>query len=359
VSAFELSNILLDWYRQNARSLPWRISKDAYAIWVAEIMLQQTRVDTVLRYYPVWMLKFPNIATLAEAGLDQVLKTWEGLGYYSRARNLYRAAKQVVEEMNGELPKEVKQLRRLPGIGRYTAAAIASIAFGLDEPTLDGNIRRVLARVFDVGLPARSSEGEKLLWNLAREHLPADYAGDYNQAMMDLGAMICTPGTPDCQKCPLNQICHTHATGNETARPVLQRKPAIPHLTVTAAVICKGNCVLIAQRPLNGLLGGMWEFPGGKVEQGEELESCLKREIREELGITIDVANQLGTYKHAYTHFRVTLYAFECSLHNGSIPHPFHAIDFRWVKLNELDHFPMGKIDRLISKELIQRVNPC
>lgn len=315
-------------------------------------MLQQTRVESVLPYFQRWMEHFPDVAAIAEAPLQEVLSCWEGLGYYSRARNLQRAAQIVLDQHAGVLPEEPAELQKLPGIGRYTAAAIASIAFGRDEPALDGNVRRVLARVFDVDEPARSPSGERRLWDLARQNLPAGRAGDYNQALMDLGASICTPRTPSCAECPLEQLCQARRLGIQEQRPVASRRAETPHHTVTAAVIRQPGQVLITRRPLDGLLGGMWEFPGGKLQPGEDLVSCLKREICEELGVEVEVHARLGVYHHAYTHFRVTLHAFTCTLRNGGEPRPLQVDDLCWVTPGELSSFPMGKLDRQIAAQL-------
>jgi A/G-specific adenine glycosylase len=342
---------LLNWYRLHARTLPWRGQADAYAVWVSEIMLQQTRVETVMPYFGRWMERFPTIAALASASQQEVLSVWEGLGYYSRARNLQQAAQEVVARHGGELPKSVEELRRLPGIGRYTAAAIASIAFGQDAPALDGNIRRVLARLFDVSLPARSPQGERALLELAEAHLPRGQAGAYNQALMDLGATLCTPRSPQCERCPLSEFCQAYALGLQEARPVMVQKAAVPHYVVTAAVIERDGAVLIDRRPTEGLLGGMWEFPGGKVESGEDLPACLRRELREELGIDVEVGELVGVYKHAYTHFRVTVHAFRCRLKRGE-PQTIQVSAVHWVHPGELGSYPMGKIDRQIAKAL-------
>jgi A/G-specific adenine glycosylase len=315
-------------------------------------MLQQTRVETVIPYFERWMLQFPSISALASGSLQDVLVVWEGLGYYGRARNLHKAAQMVMEVYNGVLPGDVRLLRKLPGVGRYTAGAIASIAFGCDEPTLDGNIRRVLARYFNVSEDDRSTDGENQLWKLATQHLPIGQAGDFNQALMDLGASICSPKSPDCEHCPLNNACQAKLLGLQEQRPVHFPKPAIPHHMVTAAVICRGDKVLIACRPAHGLLGGMWEFPGGKQQDGEDLRACLQREINEELGVEIVVGTQIGKYQHAYTHFRVTLYAFWCTLRQGE-PSPIQVEQVRWVFPNELSQYPMGKIDRQISQYLV------
>lgn len=347
-----IASALLSWYAQHARQLPWRGHPDPYAVWVSEIMLQQTRIDTVIPFFERWMERFPTLVALAQASQQEVLSTWEGLGYYSRARNLQRTAQLVMEKYGGRLPQDAKSLTRLPGIGRYTAGAIASIAFGQDEPALDGNIRRVLARLFNLAEPARSPAGERRLWNWAVEHLPPGQAGEYNQALMDLGATLCTPRQPACPDCPLVQHCQAYALGVQEQRPLVQVKAAIPHYTVTAAVIEQAGRFLITQRPLDGLLGGMWEFPGGKLQPGEDLPTCLKREICEELGIEIRVGVQVGVYRHAYTHFRVTLHAFYCQLSKDVIPQSLQGQDLRWVAPMELAGYPMGKIDRQIARVL-------
>jgi len=347
-----LAERLLNWYMENARSLPWRGLKDPYATWVAEIMLQQTRVETVEAYFERWMNRFPTIRSLAEAPLQQALKEWEGLGYYSRARNLHRAAQIVAHEHAGRLPADVAALRKLPGVGRYTAGAIASFAFGLDYPALDGNARRVLARVFNVVEEARSATGEKKLWELAEQNLPPGRAGDYNQALMDLGAVICISRSPRCGVCPLQDICRAYALGVQEQRPVRKARAKLPHYTVTAAIVRKNGKVLIAQRPPRGLLGGMWEFPGGKTQPGENLATGLQREIGEELGAAIEVGEIFGVYQHAYTHFRVTLHAFLCDLAEGEAPRTLQVQEVRWVNPEELANYPMGKIDRQIAEEI-------
>lgn len=349
-----LADPLLNWYQEHARCLPWREHPTPYQVWISEVMLQQTRVETVIPYYERWMECFPTLSSLAHSSQQEVLAMWEGLGYYSRARNLHRAAQIVMYEHGGELPKKVGLLRNLPGIGRYTAGAIASIAFGLDEPVLDGNIRRVLTRVFDIRQPAGSKEGEERLWELASANLPQGQAGKFNQALMDLGALICTPRQPKCSNCPLNCFCEAFSLGVQTERPVKLPKESLPHYTVTSAIIQRDGQVLIAQRPADGLLGGMWEFPGGKVEPGEDLVSGLKREIREELDVDIEVDTAFGIYQHTYTHFRITLHAFLCNL-NGNQPQTNYHTDLIWSNLPSLRNYPMGKVDRQISNSLINR----
>ena len=348
----ELTDRLLAWYDRSARRLPWRGHPDPYAVWVSEVMLQQTRVETVVPYFERWMGRFPTVAALAAASEQEVLAEWEGLGYYSRARNLHKAARVLTGELGGRLPSDTEALRRLPGIGRYTAGAIASMAFGRDVATLDGNIRRVLARLFDVDLPAQAPAGERRLWSLAEQNLPPGRAGDYNQALMDLGATVCLPRNPTCLLCPLGELCLARAHGVQELRPVLKPRAEVPHLTVTAAVLRRDGRLLLARRPSEGLLGGLWEFPGGKLEAGETLPECLEREIYEELGVRIRVGEAFGVYRHAYTHFRITLHAFLCELVDGGEPRPLQAAALEWVRPEALGDYPMGKVDRQIARRL-------
>jgi A/G-specific adenine glycosylase len=336
---------LLAWYRSHARTLPWRNHRDPYAVWVSEIMLQQTRVETVIPYFNRWMQRFPTIKALAEASEQDVLNLWEGLGYYSRARNLHKAAEVVVEKFNGQLPRDLDALRQLPGIGRYTVGAITSMAFGMDEPTLDGNIRRVLARVFDISLPADSASGEKALWHLAADHLPKGMAGDYNQALMDLGATICIPKNPRCLICPLMELCEARRKGIRDQRPVLKPKKKTPQYALAAAVVRKNGRVLLAKRPSKGLLGGMWEFPNGRVE-GDPAKG-LSKSLRSGYQLKVQRGDALGVVKHAYTHFKVTVHVFQCE-----VVSMVKNQNLKWVELKSLEDFPMGKVDRQITKLL-------
>ena len=347
----EFAARLLDWYAAEARRLPWRGASDPYAVWVSEIMLQQTRVETVIPYFEAWMRRFPGVRDLAAASEQEVLSAWEGLGYYGRARNLHKAAQLLVRDMGGALPRDLVALRGLPGVGPYTTAAIASIAFGQDVVALDGNIRRVLARCFDVTTPSDTPAGERVLRELAEEGMPKGRAGDYNQALMDLGATVCLPHRPACPVCPLERLCRAQALGVQDQRPVTKPRPAVPHYVVTAGVLSRNGRVLLARRPSRGLLGGMWEFPGGKLEDGEDLPSALRRELREELGVAVRVGESFGVYRHAYTHFRITLHAFLCELVEGE-PRPIQAAELAWVRPAEFGSYPMGKVDRMIARRL-------
>jgi len=349
-----LGSLLLTWYDGHARRLPWRGVDDPYAVWVSEVMLQQTRVETVIPYFKRWTERFPDISSLAAAGEQEVLAAWEGLGYYARARNLWRAARRLVESGSTRLPEDPHALEKLPGVGRYTAGAIASIAFGVDAAALDGNIKRILARVYDLDLPVDRPQGVKRLWELAVAALTPGRAGDHNQALMDLGSLVCLPRDPKCRECPLGSICLAVAHGTQNERPLRSPRKAIPHYQVAAAVMRRKGRVLIARRPSRGLLGGMWEFPGGKQQADESLPEALMREIHEELGTAIEVGEPLGTYEHAYTHFKVTLTAFHCRL-TGPEPQALEASELAWVKPVELGEYPMGNIDRRISRDLAKQ----
>ena len=345
-----LSSRLLTWYRAHGRTLPWRGLTDPYAVWVSEIMLQQTRVETVIPYFEKWMRLFPTVQALANASEQEVLNAWEGLGYYSRARNFHKSAKIVVEKYDGKLPRDLEELGKLPGIGRYTVGALASILFGMDEPALDGNLKRVYARLFDVSEPVNSSGGEKNLWRIARENLPNGRAADFNQALMDLGATICLPKKPRCLLCPVMDLCLACEHGTQEQRPVKKPKSPTPSHVHVAAVIVRRGRVLLAQRPSRGLLGGMWEFPNARVtgEPAKALVKALKTGYR--LGLRLKRGSDpLGVFQHAYSHFKVAVHAFECEL--TSQP---ETGNLKWVSLRLLDEYPMGRVDRQIARALVQ-----
>ena len=343
---------LLAWAETALRNLPWRQERTPYRVWVSEIMLQQTRVETVIPFFERWMERFPTIETLARADLGQVLKCWEGLGYYARGRNLHRAAQMVLEQHGGQLPADHKALISLPGIGPYTAGAILSLAFGQDAAVLDGNVRRVLSRLLALDDDPQDKRTRDKLWALAEFCVPSGKAGRFNEALMDLGATVCKPRGPYCAQCPLNLVCRAYAVGEPERYPPVTRRAPTPHFDVTAGVIWRGDLLLIAQRPLDGLLGGMWEFPGGKREPGESLPECLARELREEMHIEVKVGRQLTVVKHAFTHFRITVYAFECQYRTAREPERIGVHDWRWVTPSELAAFAFPVVDQKIIAAL-------
>jgi A/G-specific adenine glycosylase len=347
---------LLDWYDAHAAELPWRVKgglADAYRVWLSEIMLQQTQVETVKGYYARFLDAYPTVEALAAAPLDDVLKRWEGLGYYSRARSLHKAAQQVAG--SGGFPQTVAELMRLPGVGRYTAGAVASIAFGARAPLVDGNVVRVFARLLDLPDDVTQKAAQDRLWGQAEAWLPDERPGDYNQALMELGRVICKPRAPLCGACPLRAHCLAFQRGTQRERPVKAKRAATPHYDVAAGVISSADGrLLIAQRPLDGLLGGLWEFPGGKQEAGETLAACLQRELREELGIEVEVGELLTVVRHAFTHFRITLHAFACR-HTGGEPQALGVHAFAWVTPAQLSGYAFGKADRAVIAVLEAR----
>ncbi len=340
---------LLAWYAQNAPRLPWRLSRDPYHIWLAEIMLQQTQVATVVPYYERFLAAFPSVQALAEAPLEQVLKLWEGLGYYSRARNLQRAAQRILAEHGGTLPRSVEALRKLDGIGRYTAGAIASIAFGQPVAALDGNVMRVLSRLYDYAEPLESAAAQRKLWRLAEQlaqAAPSGAAAAYTQAMMDLGREICTPRRPRCAECPVGAFCRAQAAGTQAVRPLKARKAPTPHYAVGAAILHNASGeLLMARRPLGGLLGGLWEFPQGQARDSEKPEAALRRALREKLELDVTVGALLAKVRHAFTHFKITLHAYACRAESLEA-RPLGYADLRWIALADMDQLPIARADR-------------
>ena len=297
---------LLRWYRRVKRDLPWRRLRDPYAIWLSEIMLQQTRVETVIPYFERFLAEFPNVTTLAAAPLDAVLKRWEGLGYYSRARNLHRAAQRVVSDFGGEIPRHAEDLGRLPGIGPYTRGAIASIAFGLPHAALDGNIKRVLSRLLNFAEPIDTAAGVARLWRAAAELVNPRQAGDHNQSLMELGATVCLPVNPRCATCPLRADCRAAAAGTARGLPVKSPRARVPTVHAACVAVWRGRRVLLLQRPPTGLLGGLWTLPGSEFESAADAQRVAAA-LRAEFGLAVDELRKLGRIDHVFTHRRLRL----------------------------------------------------
>ena len=323
-----IAPLLLAWYDLHARTLPWRGIHDPYRTWVSETMLQQTRVETVLGYYERFLQRFPTVADLAAAPEDDVLKRWEGLGYYSRARNLHKGAKQVMADFGGVIPSDAEALRKISGVGPYTAGAIASIAFDQPVPAVDGNVIRVVSRLKgireNVGVPSvrRALEGE------AAALVPADRPGDFNQAVMDLGATICTPGTPACEKCPLQSECDAFAAGDAEELPVLPRKNPPKVLDYDVCLIFSGNRVLMRQRT-EAMLRGLWVFP---MMEGKHTLRQLPAAVKKQLKLPVTDIQPAGEAKHVFTHqvWQMQLYAM-------SVPEDAQApAGYRFVPVGEM-----------------------
>ncbi|HET6845436.1 MAG TPA: A/G-specific adenine glycosylase [Anaerolineales bacterium] len=355
MSHTRLAAKLLKWYAANSRDLPWRRRVSPYRTWVSEVMLQQTRVDVVIPYFRRWMRRFPSMRKLAASNERDVLSLWEGLGYYSRARNLRRAAQSVVREHRGRLPSDPTALKKLPGVGEYIAAAIASIAFGGDFPALDGNVLRVLARVSCTRTSPNSPAGRARLKEVAWTHVPRGRAGEFNQALMDLGASICVPRRPRCGICPIEGVCEARIRGQElrVPRPVPTRRR--PHYVDRAAVILRGRDVLLVRRTHASLLGGLWEFP----KAGRRSHLPTNRQMLQGLNLGAPqsvhskspTGTPLGTIDHTYSHFSITVHAF--------VLRQTSARGMRgqlWVPVKRLPDYPMGKVDREIANRLQQRM---
>ena len=309
-------------------------------------MLQQTRVETVIPYYLRFLEKFPTVQSLAHAESGDVVKVWENLGYYARARNLQKAAQQIMDRFGGRIPANSEEILRLPGIGRYTAGAILSIAFGRPVAAVDGNVRRVIVRLRAIDDPIDDDDVRTRIEALVQTLVPKRNPGRFNQALMELGAVCCTPRTPSCPSCPLQTDCRARKQGLTDRLPARRKRKCIPHREVVAAILRNGNRrILIVQRPGHGLLGSLWKFPGGILDSGEAREQGLKRIVREELGIGIVVGAPIAAVKHAYTHFRITLTAFACVLSEGTPSGPV----WRWAGIEEIDALPFSKADRLVA----------
>jgi A/G-specific adenine glycosylase len=345
---------LLDWFDENKRSMPWRKTDDPYRIWVSEIMLQQTRVDTVRDYYPRFLDAFPTVEALAEAERDEVLKYWEGLGFYARARHLHEAAQTVVDEHDGTVPETMDAIRDLKGIGPYTAAAVLSIAYEQPHAVLDGNVTRVLSRVFAVETDATTTAAQNALRGLANDLIDDGRPGDFNQAVMELGALVCTPSTPLCDRCPLQDVCRAHEAGTEEDYPITPESEPVPHHDIAVGLVFDDDQILIQRRPDEGLLGGLWEFPGGKQEDDESLEEACRRELKEELGIDVSIDDHFYTLSHAYSHFKITLHAFRCHIDSGT-PEAREDQPFQWVPVRALDDYAFPRANRRLIEELERR----
>jgi A/G-specific adenine glycosylase len=345
---------LLPWFARHARDLPWRAEpRPPYAVWISEIMLQQTRVDTVIPYFRRFLARFPDPAALAAAPLQDVLKLWENLGYYTRARQIHKMAKILVRDHGGQLPSDPAALAALPGLGPYTTAAIASFAFGHPLAVLDGNVIRVFSRLLalpdDTGLPAT----RKMLQRLADDLLPRGKSAAANEAWMELGALVCTPRNPRCPACPLRRVCRAAALNTPEAFPKKKKKMKVPHKIVGAAVILNAkNQILIAQRHADkGMLAGLWEFPGGKIAEGETMPQCIARELKEEMGLDIEVGPHLVTVPHAYSHFTIDLHAHVARIRAGR-PRHLECAGHAWVTPDQFDVYPFSKADHGIIRAI-------
>lgn len=346
-------DLLLDWYDQNKREMPWRDCDDPYKIWVSEIMLQQTRVDQATPYFNRFMEHFSTVYDLAQADQQEVLKVWEGLGYYSRARHLHAAAKLVMDKFNGTVPDNWDDITKLKGVGPYTASAVLSIAFQKKHAVVDGNVIRVLSRYLGIEDDVRSTSTKNAIQDVADDLISEGRPGDFNQAVMELGATICTPSNPSCEACPIQANCVASKTAKTDKIPYKSSAKKRPHHQIgVGIVINKDEEVLIALRPDDAMLGGMWEFPGGKQEEDEHIEDTVKRELNEELDIDISITKPFMKLDHAYSHFKITLHAYLCEL-TGGTPKPKSSQEIRWIAIDDLEDYPFPKANRKLTEKLM------
>ncbi len=344
---------LLAWFARNARNLPWRRRRTPYRVWVSEIMLQQTQVKTVVPYYLRWMKKFPTIRALARAPEAQVLALWQGLGYYSRARNLLRAARVVVERHAGRFPDSEAAVRALPGVGRYTAGAIRSIAFNVPTPVLDGNVRRVLARVYAVREAGLRGPVVSRFWSLAQALVPADAPGRFNEALMELGALVCVPSGPDCGKCPLSGLCRARLLGLTGVIPAAAPRPGVKNVATVAALVRLGDRVLLRCRKPGERMAGLWEFPETPVDEAAGQAPQLRRFVETLMKAPAHAAPKPWMeLRYTVTRYRVKLAVFDCPAPRRPFPPPEGT---EWVPVGELPSRAMPSAHRRIARALATR----
>ncbi len=333
---------LTGWYNDHHRVLPWRQTKDPYRIWVSEVMLQQTQVKTVIPYYLNFIERFPGIQDLSRANPDQILKVWEGLGYYARARNLHKAARIVTQELDNRIPDSPEEFKKLPGVGDYICAAVLSIAHDRELAVVDGNVKRVLARLLCLDTPVNAGSAHKMFLPHASRLLDTGDPGTFNQAVMELGALVCSPKHPNCESCPVCTHCSSLKKNQVDHYPKRKKSKPVPVRRISAGIVKKNEKLLITKRKSEGLLGGLWEFPGGKVEERESSRAACIREIREETGLCVEIESKLTTISHAYTHFKIRMDVYYCRHKSGEV-RLNGPVDFKWIALEDIDNFAFPK----------------
>ena len=347
---------LLHWFHENARDLPWRRTYSPYHVWISEIMLQQTQMDRAVNYFTRWMERLPDIETVASSIEEEILKLWEGLGYYSRAANIIKTAKILLARHDGQLPADFDQLLKLPGIGQYTAGAIMSIAFNREHVIIDANIERVFARLFNIDKPVKDKKTYAFINKKAADLMPKGRAREYNQALMELGGLICLPRNPRCLTCPINEHCLARRENVIEKRPLPVKTSQTVFIEMATGILRHGGKIFIQKRKAHGVWANLWEFPGGRLEPGETPEMALSREFAEETELQIGRLDKITTVQHAYTIYRVTLHGYFCSLRDGHTKPVLHgAQEYRWVTPDELAGyaFPAGhrKLIEYLKKE--------
>lgn len=341
---------LLLWFHSNKRDLPFRDVKDPYKIWLSEVMLQQTQVNTVLPYFNKWIKKYPTIKSVANEDYDILLKYWEGLGYYSRCLNFYKACRIIVNNFDGLVPNKWSYLRDLPGVGDYTASAVLSIAFNQKYVAIDGNVKRVMSRY--LGIKNVTSNNLKRIKTFLEEHILEKETGNFNQSIMELGAIICRPKNPKCQECPISLNCIGYLKIQPENYPNPKNYKAKPHHVIVAGIFWRNKLFYIQKRDENGMLGGLWEFPGGKVEKNETLISALNRKIKEECGVSPMVKEKVGVINHQYSHFSITFHVYNCMEEKKKIK---EAKLSAWIAPEQISQYAFPKANHKIFKIISDR----
>jgi A/G-specific adenine glycosylase len=341
---------LIRWYSQQARDLPWRRTTDPYVIWISEIMLQQTTVVAVVPYFKRFLERFPTVRHLAQAGESEVLRLWEGLGYYSRARNLHKAANVVITRYDGRFPADVDTLRSLPGIGRYTAGAIASFAFDQRAPIVEANTLRLYCRLLGYADNPRSSAGQQVLWDFAQAILPEVAPGRVNQAMMELGATVCAPREPACDSCPVHQYCAAFHEGTQSSVPLPKTRVAITDVREVSIAIQKGTEYLLRKRTSDERWAGLWDFVRFEID-GKQTTTTeqLVESIRERTGLSVELGPQVAEFKHSVTRYRITLLCFTARRTKGRLR---SDEDWQWICPETFEDFPLSVTGRKFAERL-------
>ena len=341
---------LAKWYAAHGRALPWRKSRDAYRVWISEIMLQQTTVAAVVPYFEHFLERFPTVTDVARAEERDVLRSWEGLGYYSRARNIHKAARVIVAEFNGEFPDDVTRLQSLPGIGRYTAGAIASFAFGERAPIVEANTLRLYSRLLGYGGDPRSTSGQKLLWAFAELLVPDELPGQFNQALMELGSQVCRVNDPTCQQCPVMQHCRAFAEGTTSDIPRPAKRSAIEAVTEAAVIVRKNGRVLLRQCRPGERWAGLWDFPRFGLPNGQPEPAHVCELLRELTGVDVEIDADPEELRHSVTRYQIRLLCYRAGHTSGALK---RAAGLKWVPFQRLGEYPLS----VTGRKMAQRVS--
>ena len=347
-----ISNLLLFWYDKHKRKLPWRDINDSYKIWLSEVMLQQTQVNTVIPYYLMWIKKYPTLSSVAESNIDDLLKLWEGLGYYSRCRNFFKACQIIVSKYNGIIPADFIKLTSLPGIGPYIAGAVLSIGFNKSQPAIDGNINRIMFRY--LGLKNQTNHNKKRVYSKLMTFINVR-PGDVIQSLMDLGSSICKHSSVDCGKCPLSGSCKAFLNGEPLLFPLPKHKKVLPIKNIIAGLVRKNNKILIVKRKKDGALGGLWELPMIIVSDNSDY-SLFKSSLKNKYNLNLKINNKIGNIIHSFSHYRMNISFFNCKSISTKIHINSNINNSKWISRKEIDNYAFHKANHKLF-DLLEKNN--